>query len=240
MLINWLALYQRFRQVGSIRVATGLRRWCGTRFSIRNRQRSLGRSRSADSSQTYRGSRSKVIRRRIHVDLTDSSAHTTRESRMIEKRDRIECSPSTNDGVLLGSLLAQNTRESGIVQTSTTVSANLRILVACRPVILDQVLANVLSSVPEFLVVGPSSRPADVVITTCDDATNLFDDLVDYPPPNKLLIAIDRHQNTLYVRRSGQENVGIKILPGELPVLLDLLNREATKQQLLLMDGRSA
>jgi hypothetical protein len=135
--------------------------------------------------------------------------------------------------------MQKSTRESGKAQASTLGSTYLRIRLMCRPVILDRVLANVLSNVPEFHLVEPSTRPADVVITTSKDATNLFDDYVDYPTPTKLLITIDRQQNVLYVRRSSKENTGIMIVAGDIPVLLDLLKREVANQQLPL-ERRSA
>jgi hypothetical protein len=119
-------------------------------------------------------------------------------------------------------------------------SEKLYILLTCRPVILNEVLASVLRGVPEFILVEPSTGFADVVITTRDDAATLFDDLGVYPKPTKLIITIDRQQNTLYVRSMFKENVGIEMLPGEISLLLELLNREVAKQRLRLLNGRSA
>ena len=119
-------------------------------------------------------------------------------------------------------------------------SVSLRIALSCQPAILNKVLVSVLGTVPEFVLVEPKADHTDVVITTGRGVGTFFDDPWVYPKPSKLIITIDRPRNTLYVRRTAGEQVGIELLPGELDQLIALLNREVAKQRLRLLGGRSA
>src|SRR5476649_1678953 len=110
---------------------------------------------------------------------------------------------------------------------SKVESGNLRVRVACRPNILNHVLVEVLRIDPEILLVGKAAdEPADVVITTGHDPNHPFGSLDGEPTPTKLLVTIDRDQNTLYVRRMTRGSVGVEILAGDISVLRELLNRE--------------
>ena len=106
----------------------------------------------------------------------------------------------------------------------------LRIRLSCRPVILNRVLHDILSRNPDFELVGPTSDPVDAMISTGDDPATMFDYLDIDAARAKVLIIIDRHRNTLYLRRPVSENMGIEMLPGEMPELLGVLNREVARQ----------
>jgi hypothetical protein len=118
-------------------------------------------------------------------------------------------------------------------------SSKLRVLMICQPMILNRILQSVLNTVPGVRVVEPNTIPADVVVTTVDGSRTEAEDIANVHMLTRLVITIDCQQNTLYVRRTYPASVGIEILPGEMDVLLDLLNREAAVLS-LVKDGRIA
>jgi len=107
--------------------------------------------------------------------------------------------------------------------------------------LLDRVLTNILDNVSGIrLLELATDETADVVITTGKGVATSFDDDDSYSPPTKLLIIIDWFRNVLYVRHTNKQGAGVEILPGEIPVLLDILNHEVSKNRLRLIDNLSA
>jgi hypothetical protein len=111
-------------------------------------------------------------------------------------------------------------------------TTDLCVLLVCQPIILNRILQSVLRAVPGVRVVESNSIAADVIVTTIDSSPTEAEDGANYHILTRLVITIDRQQNTLYVRRTFPATTGVEIIPGEIDVLVDLLTREAADLQL--------
>jgi hypothetical protein len=99
----------------------------------------------------------------------------------------------------------------------------VNILVACQPFMLNQVLTQVIEQLPGVTLVSRGTTPVDVVVTTPVVGKDRLVDCVDQPWPTYGLVTLDKRSNTLWVRDAPGRGVGERILLGDLPTLVKVI-----------------
>jgi hypothetical protein len=99
----------------------------------------------------------------------------------------------------------------------------INILIACQPFMLNQVLTQVIEQLPGVTLVPRGTAPVDVVVTTTVTGKHQLVDCVDQPGPSYGLVTLDEPSNTLWVRDATGRGSGERILLGDLPTLMKVI-----------------
>jgi hypothetical protein len=99
----------------------------------------------------------------------------------------------------------------------------LTVQLACTPPILNEVLGFVLGGVPDIAIVSSSSAGADVILVSTHDGVDNPLDWVKAARSGRYVVALDSHNNVLWVRRRGKDATGERITAGTATKLVDVL-----------------
>ena len=108
--------------------------------------------------------------------------------------------------------------------------ANVRVLLACEPPLLNELLALALAELPGVKLVEVDGAQVDVVIASAPGAGGERAlALLQATSPHARLVALDPATNVLRVWENGREAPSGELLPGHLSTLGQLLGRWAAR-----------
>jgi hypothetical protein len=99
----------------------------------------------------------------------------------------------------------------------------LTVQLACTPPILNEVLVFVLGGVPDIAIVSSSSAGADVILVSTHDSVDNPLDWVKETRSGRYVVALDSHNNVLWVRQRGKDATGERITVGTATKLVDVV-----------------